>query len=120
MSPIEIGSAAIAALILLIYLGMPIGIGMLLVSLLGVATIRNETVAIRMMASVANDSLEEYLFAVVPLFVLMGLLVTVSGVGLRDRSRSSRGTSQRQCAVCRRAQRDRSWAAVYSACRESS
>jgi tripartite ATP-independent transporter DctM subunit len=81
MSPIEIGSAAIAALILLIYLGMPIGIGMLLVSLLGVATIRNETVAIRMMASVANDSLEEYLFAVVPLFVLMGLLVTVSGVG---------------------------------------
>ncbi len=34
-----------------------------------------------MMASVANDSLEEYLFAVVPLFVLMGLLVTVSNVG---------------------------------------
>jgi tripartite ATP-independent transporter DctM subunit len=33
------------------------------------------------MAQVANDSLEEYLFAVVPLFVLMGLLVTVSGVG---------------------------------------
>jgi C4-dicarboxylate transporter DctM subunit len=30
---------------------------------------------------VANDSLREYLFAVVPLFVLMGLLVTVSRVG---------------------------------------
>src|SRR5690606_27295261 len=28
-----------------------------------------------------NDSIREYLFAVVPLFVLMGLLVTVSGLG---------------------------------------
>lgn len=81
MSPVEVGGFAIAALILLIFLGMPIGIGMLAVSFGGVAFIRNDTVAIRMMAQVANDSLEEYLFAVVPLFVLMGLLVTVSGVG---------------------------------------
>ena len=34
-----------------------------------------------MIGSVANDSLREYLFAVVPLFVLMGLLVSISGVG---------------------------------------
>jgi C4-dicarboxylate transporter, DctM subunit len=34
-----------------------------------------------MMGAVANDALRNYLFAVVPLFVLMGLLVTVSGVG---------------------------------------
>jgi tripartite ATP-independent transporter DctM subunit len=34
-----------------------------------------------MLGAVANDSLQEYLFAVVPLFVMMGLLVTVSGVG---------------------------------------
>ncbi len=81
MSGIEVGAAGIAALIVLIGLGMPIGIGMIVVSFVGVALIRNETVAIRMMGSVANDSLEEYLFAVVPLFVLMGLLVTISGVG---------------------------------------
>lgn len=81
MTGIEIGAACIAALIVLIVLGMPIGIGMIVVSFAGVALIRNETVAMRMMGSVANDSLEEYLFAVVPLFVLMGLLVTVSGVG---------------------------------------
>lgn len=81
MSPVEIGSLCVAALILLIFIGMPIGIGMLAVSLVGVAFIRSDTVAIRMMAQVANDSLEEYLFAVVPLFVLMGLLVTISGVG---------------------------------------
>lgn len=81
MTPIEIGSLATVALLVLIYLGMPIGIGMLTVSFLGVAAIRNETVSMRMMGAVANDSMREYLFAVVPLFVLMGLLVTVSRVG---------------------------------------
>lgn len=81
MTPFDIGALAICILVVLILIGMPIGIGMLSVSLAGVAFIRNETVAVRMMTQVANDSLEEYLFAVVPLFVLMGLLVTVSGVG---------------------------------------
>lgn len=81
MSPVEIGGIAIVALIVLITIGMPIGIGMLLISFVGVAFIRNDVVAMRMLGQVANDSLEEYLFAVVPLFVLMGLLVTVSGVG---------------------------------------
>lgn len=81
MTGLEIGIAAIILLIVLIYLGMPIGVAMLLVSLGGVTLIRGEGVAFRMAGSVARDSLEEYLFAVVPLFVLMGLLVTVSGVG---------------------------------------
>ena len=81
MSPSEIGWIAIAALVVLILLGMRIAVAMLAVSFVAVALIRSDTVAVRMMAQVANDSLEEYLFAVVPLFVLMGLLVTVSGVG---------------------------------------
>ena len=81
MSPVEIGSVATIALLLLIYFGMPIGIGMLAVSFAGVAAIRGEVVSLRMLGAVANDSLREYLFAVVPLFVLMGLLVTVSRVG---------------------------------------
>jgi tripartite ATP-independent transporter DctM subunit len=81
MSPLEIGIFAIVGLLVLIYLGMPIGVSMLFVSFLGVAGIRGDTVALRMIGAVANDSLREYLFAVVPLFVLMGLLVTVSGVG---------------------------------------
>lgn len=81
MTGIEIGALAIAALIVLIVLGMPIGLGMIVVSFVGVSFIRNETVAMRMIGAVANDSLREYLYAVVPLFVLMGLLVTASGVG---------------------------------------
>lgn len=81
MTPLEVGSYAIGALIALIYIGMPIGITMLAVSFVGVALIRSDTVAVRMLGAVANDSLQEYLFAVVPLFVLMGLLVTISNVG---------------------------------------
>ncbi|WP_158970524.1 TRAP transporter large permease [Chachezhania sediminis] len=81
MSPMEIGFLAVGGLLVLIFIGMPIGISMLGVSFVGVALIRSDTVATRMIAAVANDALEEYLFAVVPLFVLMGLLVTVSNVG---------------------------------------
>jgi len=81
MSPFEIGVIAIVALLILILIGMHIGVAMLAVSLVAVATIRNDLVAFRMAGAVANDSLRDYLFAVVPLFVLMGLLVTQSGVG---------------------------------------
>ena len=81
MTGIEIGVLAIVVLLVLILVGMPIGVALMSVSFGGVALIRNETVAFRMLGSVANDSLEEYLFAIVPLFVMMGLLVTVSGVG---------------------------------------
>lgn len=81
MTPLEIGIGAIIVLLVLIWIGMPISVAMLLVSWGGVSLIRNEAVAFRMAGSVANDSLREYLYAVVPLFVLMGLLVTVSGVG---------------------------------------
>ena len=81
MSPIDIGWLSIGALIVLIVVGMPIGVSMLVTSFVSVMLIRSDMVAIRMLGQVANDSLEEYLYAVVPLFVLMGLLVTVSGVG---------------------------------------
>ncbi len=81
MTSIEVGWFAIVALLGLICIGMPIGLGMLVVSFVGVYLIRNEAVAIRMIGAVANDALREYLYAIVPLFVLMGLLVTVSGVG---------------------------------------
>lgn len=81
MTGVEIGILAVVALITLIVMGLPIGVGMLVVSFFGVASIRGEAVAIRMAGSVGNDALREYLYAVVPLFILMGLLVTASGVG---------------------------------------
>lgn len=81
MSAVAIGLLAVVLLLLLIYFGLHIGVSLLVTSLGAVAMLRGPDVALRMMGAVANDSLREYLFAVVPLFILMGLLVTVSGVG---------------------------------------
>lgn len=81
MSNIEVGAYALGILVFLIMVGLPIALSMFAVSFAGVWMIRNDAVAMRMIGSVANDSIEEYLYAVVPLFILMGLLVTLSGMG---------------------------------------
>ncbi|KAA0012614.1 TRAP transporter large permease [Billgrantia pellis] len=81
MSGIEIGIAAVVLMLALIYFGMHISIALMLVSFLAISTLRNSELATRMVAAAANDSLGSYLYGVVPLFVLMGLLVVISGVG---------------------------------------
>jgi C4-dicarboxylate transporter, DctM subunit len=46
-----------------------------------VALIKGPEIGARFAAAAANDAIRDYLFGVVPLFVLMGMLVSVSGVG---------------------------------------
>ena len=54
----------------------------MLLSLLGVWLIkRNWTIAGKLLALAASDSISGYIFGVVPLFVLMGLLISISGIG---------------------------------------
>lgn len=81
MTGIEIGIAAVVLLLAAVYFGMHIGIALILTSFVAVALLKDPTIAARMAAAAAGDSLREYLFGVIPLFVLMGLLVSVSGVG---------------------------------------
>lgn len=81
MSGEEIGLLAILLMLIGIYFGMHIGVALILVSFVSAALLKNPMVAANMAAAAANDSLQEYVFGVVPLFVLMGLLVAVSGVG---------------------------------------
>lgn len=81
MTGVEIGLIAVLAMLVLIYLGMHISIALILVSFTAIATLRNPELSTRMVAAAANDSLGSYLYGVVPLFVFMGLLVVVSGVG---------------------------------------
>ncbi|SHH12984.1 TRAP transporter large permease [Pollutimonas bauzanensis] len=81
MTGIEVGLLAIVLLLVAIYIGMHIGIALILTALVGVGLLRDPWVAMRMASAAANDSIREYLFGVVPLFVLMGLLVSVSGIG---------------------------------------
>lgn len=81
MSDLSIGLAACAALLAFIYFGMHIGVALIVTSFAGVALVKSAPVAARFVGAAANDAIRDYLFGVVPLFVLMGMFVSVSGVG---------------------------------------
>lgn len=81
MSGIEVGLLAIVLMLAAIYFGMHIGVALIAVSFVSVMLLKSAALANRMVGAAANDSIQEYLFGVVPLFVLMGMLVSVSGVG---------------------------------------
>jgi tripartite ATP-independent transporter DctM subunit len=82
MTDIQIGLLSIVGILLLIYAGMHVAIALTLLSYLGVGLIRdNWAIASKLLALAASDSISGYIFGVVPLFVLMGLLISVSGIG---------------------------------------
>ncbi len=82
MSGFDIGLLSLLALLVLIWIGMHVGVALALTSLLGVWAIKgNWTVASKLLSLAAYDSIANHIFGVVPLFVLMGLLVSVSDVG---------------------------------------
>jgi C4-dicarboxylate transporter, DctM subunit len=81
MSEPAIGLAVCAALLAFIYFGMHIGVALIVTSFAGVALIKSGDVAAKFVSAAANDAIRDYLFGVVPLFVLMGMFVSISGVG---------------------------------------
>jgi tripartite ATP-independent transporter DctM subunit len=82
VSEVEIGVLSIVAVLVLVYVGMHVGVVLSLVSYVGVWMILdNPTVAGKLLAAAAAESLRRFEFGVIPLFVLMGLLVSVSGIG---------------------------------------
>jgi tripartite ATP-independent transporter DctM subunit len=81
MSDLTIGLWSIGLMLAAIYFGMHIGVGLIVTSFLAVAALKSPDVAARFVAASANDAIRDYLFGVVPLFVLMGMFVSISGVG---------------------------------------
>jgi len=80
--PTLIGLASVAIMLVLIYAGMHVGIALSLLSFVGVWMIRGDaSVAANLLALAASDAISDYVFGVVPLFVLMGLLVAVADIG---------------------------------------
>jgi C4-dicarboxylate transporter, DctM subunit len=78
----EIGFLSIAAILVLIYTGMHVPVVLCVVSLIGVWAIRGSfEQASKLMALAASDAISSYDFGVIPLFVLMGLLVSVADLG---------------------------------------
>lgn len=82
MSPVEVGILALAAMIGLIYAGLHVPIALALTSYVGVWLVRDsQLLAGRMLAIAAEEAISSYIFGVVPLFVLMGLIVSEAGLG---------------------------------------
>ncbi|XHC10645.1 TRAP transporter large permease subunit [Labrenzia sp. ac12] len=82
MTTLTIGFLLVGALIVLVLLGMQIAYALFLVAFAGIWIIRNNIdLAFRMLELTVYSGIADYLFATIPLFVLMGLLVSVSNVG---------------------------------------
>lgn len=81
MTDLVLGFMAIFAMLCFIILGMHIGIALIVTSFVAVWLMKSPEIAARFVGAAANDAIRDYLFGVVPLFVLMGMFVSISGVG---------------------------------------
>ncbi|MBN8290462.1 TRAP transporter large permease [Rhodobacter sp. NTK016B] len=82
MSGVEIGLWSLVGILGLIWLGMHVSIALALTSFVGIWALRdNPQYASRMLALATRESISSYLFGVVPLFVLMGLVVSRADIG---------------------------------------
>ena len=82
MSPLEIGLVSVAAIIVLIYLGVYIPIALGVVSFVAIWIMRdNIDLSFALLKIAIGDSAMEYSFATIPLFTFMGLIVSKAGLG---------------------------------------
>ncbi|WP_299303883.1 TRAP transporter large permease [uncultured Litoreibacter sp.] len=82
MSPVEIGMISVVAIVTLVYLGLYIPIALGLVSFVSIWIISGKSIlAFNFLKVAVGDGVTEYEFATIPLFTLMGLLVSKAGLG---------------------------------------
>ena len=82
MEAFEIALISVVMMLLLIYLGMHIAVTLALISFVGAWVIKgNAVVAISLLWISAHQTVNNFVFAVIPLFVLMGFLVSAAGMG---------------------------------------
>lgn len=82
MGPVEIGIASIILVVVLIYCGLYVPIALGTVSVLGVWLMRDRLdLAINLLTLAVGDAVSDYNFATIPLFMMMGLLVSKVGIG---------------------------------------
>jgi C4-dicarboxylate transporter DctM subunit len=82
VTPFEIAAVSVAVMLLLLAAGFYVGVVLTFVSYLGVWIIKgNVAVANNLLLLAVADSISSYIFGVIPLFVLMGMFVSVSDIG---------------------------------------
>jgi len=82
MGGIEVGVLSIIVIVSLIYAGVYIPVALGLVSFVGVWIIREDiNMPVSLLAQATADAVSDQVFATIPLFALMGLLVGQAGLG---------------------------------------
>jgi len=82
MSDLSLGALLIGALVVLVLLGIHIAVALIGIGFIGIWLVREDVqMAMRLLYLSAYNGVADYIFATIPLFVLMGLLVSVSNVG---------------------------------------
>ena len=80
MDPVIIGLIGLAILFLLIFLRLPIGFAMLLVGIIGVGFLTTMGRGVSLLGISPFTTASSYLFCVLPLFILMGLICNEAGL----------------------------------------
>lgn len=82
MTPFDIGLLALVTMAVWVLIGLYVPIALITCSFFGVWAIKGSPLlASKMLGLAANDAISSYFFGVVPLFVLMGFVVSESGMG---------------------------------------
>jgi tripartite ATP-independent transporter DctM subunit len=81
MDTTTIGAIGFAAMLGLMFLGVPIGVAMGAVGFFGFAWVSGWNAAINMLSLAPYSAVATYVLSVVPLFVLMGHLANETGIG---------------------------------------
>jgi tripartite ATP-independent transporter DctM subunit len=81
MSEVAIGAVCLLCSLVLIQTGMHIGVALMLLSFVGVWAIKDLTVAGKLLGSSVSTSIASDAYAVIPMFVMMGLFVSATNMG---------------------------------------
>lgn len=82
LSSVQVGIASVIAIVVFIYAGVHIAISLGLVSFVGVLILKgNVDLPLNLLGLAIADSVTDEAFATVPLFVMMGLVVSRCGMG---------------------------------------
>ncbi|MFC1664860.1 TRAP transporter large permease subunit [Pseudomonadota bacterium] len=82
LSKIQVGAFSLLGMLLLIFMGVHIGVGLIVLGFAGIwIMMGSPNIAINTVKLASNEYLRNYFFGVIPLFVMMGLLVNESDIG---------------------------------------
>ena len=81
MDPITIGIVGTVLLLVLFFLGVPLGFAMAIAGIGGFAYVVNPKAAMHLLASDIFDVFNSYSLSVLPMFILMGCMAFAAGIG---------------------------------------